>query len=201
MNLIPYLRRTVLFPRIVMDVGDKIIIKKSLSLLNMKGKIVSSIPGTNPTTYIVKIDYHTPLILAFQESEFSRRSGQEFVVLTKGDFCLEEGSDGKIVHILPRKRYLCEFHGPFCNIELGEDEIMPWNPETGVFAVLNTVRVVKDLPEHHLKKGMEGVIVVVFFTPHLAYDVEFYLGETVEPNFEVYTLLPHQIELVDVKEE
>jgi len=44
---------------------------------------------------------------------------------------------------------------------------------------------------------MEGVIILVFFTPYLAYEVEFFSGEHKdEAGFETYTLLPDQIEFV-----
>jgi len=186
-----------------MKIGNKIIIKKDVLIQKPKGTIISSIPGTDSKDYLVKIEYSQTLILAVKESEFSRNIKKKSSVLIKNSFCIERGALGSIVDILPRSRYfrpyqyLCEFTGPFCNIKLSEKEITSWDPQGKNFALLNRVRLVEDLPEHNLKKGMEGVIMVVLFKPRLAYDVEFCLTPDAKlPYYDTYVLFPEQIEFV-----
>jgi hypothetical protein len=41
------------------------------------------------------------------------------------------------------------------------------------YELLQVVRLVRDIPEEHLTKGMVGAVVLVLEAPHLAYEVEF----------------------------
>ncbi len=178
-----------------MNVGDKILITYNISLRNLKGFIVSSLPPVNSKTYLVKISFKKPLFVTVKESEFIR-VGKKEVRLSAPSFFHETGCDGTIVGVLPRSHYLCEFDEPFCNIILKEKEIMKWEPEKGVFALLDVVRLTEDFPEYNLKKGAEGTIVLVFFKPSLAYDVEFHFGEDADPPWDNFTFSPHHLEFV-----
>ena len=179
-----------------MKIGDKILIKESFGLEEAKGAILASLPPVNSKKFLVEVFFTKPLVLVVEESEFARSDNRREVLISKY-FCQEKGSYGTIIQMLPRSRYLCEFDGPFCNIVLKEKEIMKWDPEKGVFALLDIVRLTEDFPEYNLKKGMEGTIVLVFFKPSLAYDVEFHLGEEkANPEWDSFTFLPNQLEFI-----
>ncbi len=175
--------------------GDKILIKDSFVLNEAKGTILASLPPVNSKKLLVEVSYKKPLILELDESEVTRSDKNKHVRISKY-YCQEEGSAGTIVQVLRRGKYLCEFDGPFCNMILKEKEIMKWEPEKGVFALLDVVRLTEDFPEYNLKKGAEGTIVLVFFKPSLAYDVEFHFGEDADPPWDSFTFSPHHLEFV-----
>ena len=43
----------------------------------------------------------------------------------------------------------------------------------GTFRLLQVVRLVRDLPQEQLRKGMVGTVIEVFESPRVAYEVEF----------------------------
>ena len=88
-----------------MKVGDKIIIKKNVTLRNVNGTIVSSIPGKTPKAYVVKAHSEETVLFVLKVSEFSRIEGQENVNFLGDYFFIEQGSDGKVVNVLPHSRY------------------------------------------------------------------------------------------------
>lgn len=176
----------------MLKVGDTIIIKEDFDLpIHSKGEIISS-TGAN---FTIKMDHPPNCLITLRQSEFTRVPGTENIVTKKGDG-IEGGIEGKILEILPFSHYLCKFDrpdGPWI-LDFAEDDIIAWDPKNKVFKLFEHVRVAEDIPEHNLKKGMEGFIVLVFSRPSLAYDVEFPpKGDALE----TYVLLPHQLELVE----
>lgn len=179
-----------------MNIGDKIILNNTIALQNLKGSILSSIPSTTSLkTFLVKVFFKKPLFLTVEESKFTRITKTGKVLLTES-YCKEEGVGGRIVDVLRFGRYLCEFDASFCNMVLKAREITKWEPEKGVFALLDVVRLKEDFPQYNLKKGAEGTIILVFFKPSLAYDIEFYLGEKANPEWDSFTFSPHHLEFV-----
>lgn len=179
-----------------MKTGDKILFKESFSLRNLKGTIISSLPPVNSKSFLIKIFWEKCLLLETKESECNRIDGEEEIVSLSGSFFMEAGICGTIISKLPSKQYLCEFDHPFCNIVVEEDEIVKWDPKSGFFSLLDIVRLTEDVSEHNLKKGMEGTIILVFFKPSLAYEIEFHFGEKENPEWDSFTFLPHQLEFV-----
>ena len=47
----------------------------------------------------------------------------------------------------------------------------------GTFRLLQVVRLVRDLPQEQLRKGMVGTVIEVFESPRVAYEVEFVDGK------------------------
>lgn len=64
-----------------------------------------------------------------------------------------------------------------------------------MFDELDTVKLIKDVPEHGLTRGMVGAVVMVHTHPNLAYEVEF-----VASDGETIALLPLTPEFLQLKQ-
>lgn len=177
----------------MMKVGDKIIIKNDFKISRRaKGQLISCSLKTNHKKYMVKIDSTRHISIYLNESDCLIIPEQNYVSLEK-DFFIERGSQATILEVLPSSNYLCKFERTLdCYIEFSEDEILLWSPDNKIFKLLENIEIAEDIPEYHLKKGMKGVIILVYFKPSFAYEIELNDSNI----FQTYTLLPHQIKLV-----
>lgn len=176
--------------------NDQIILVKRFIVRDPEVEIVSSIPGANPRLFVVRLYANSLVHFIVKESDFKLVNEKDQTIFLGEDFYKEEGSKGTIVHILPNSRYLCEFDHPFCNLVLEEKDFVLFDPPNKFFSLLNTVKLSEDVPEHGLKKGTKGVIIMVYFVPYLAYEVEFYVGEDNDPPYVSYVFEGKQLEFV-----
>lgn len=172
----------------MIKVDNKVLIKDDFVILcDSKGVIVSF--GDR-----LEIKMDNSSLITLEKSKISRMFGCLTVSINE-NFSIERGSGGVITGVLSPTRFLCKFdcsYGP-CIIELSKDEILLWSPMDKILKLFDRVRLIEDIPEENLKKGIEGYVVLVYFEPTHAYEVEFFLEEV---EFPCYALLPDQIEFV-----
>lgn len=194
-----------------MDIGDFIVLNDTLFFSSKSANFICSFPGKYCDHYLLHLHSPRNIYVSQSEKNILHFDWDSKIFTLKRNFSLESGCKGKIICKLKGSRYLCEFDRPFCNIELEENEIVPWAPESKSFSLLNRVKLAEDVSEqdlrnrrtfaedvivHDLKKGTEGVIIMVYFNPSHAYEVEFYLGEEASPPFVSYAFEPEQLEFV-----
>lgn len=177
--------------------GDRVVIKHNFTLRGCKGKLICSLPQKGPEkSYLIQFTKPFLMYVQLESKDVTFLPENQEVVVS--DRCLgkEQGCLGTIVQVLSNSRYLCEFDHSFYNIVLEEKDFVLFDPPNKFFSLLNTVKLSEDVPERGLKKGTKGVIILVYFVPYLAYEVEFHVGEDNDPPYVSYVFEGKQLEFV-----